>query len=461
MDQCVHPLRVRPLNDQPVRAGGRYVLYWCRWNRRVESNHALLYAAGVANRLKLPLVCFERLSCAYPTANDRFHTFVLEGVEEFGAALGKLGIPYVFHLPRKKTRGDATTRAMFVGAAAVVTDDCLRETPRLDVQLLAVDASCVVPVSAIGARSYAAYSLRPRIHRLLPEFLQDLPEVVVRERCRERFTGMHTVVTAGKIAGLVAECELDHTVRPSTTFRGGRKAAEAMLARFLEERLRRYARDKNEPSLHATSDLSPYLHYGHISALEVALAVKRHAAEHKLIAEEFLEELIVRRELAFNFTRYAAGYDSLGALPDWARKTIAEHRGDRREYVYSREQFEAAATHDELWNATQKELRLRGKVHGYYRMYWGKKIIEWSASAEEAYATMLGLHDRYALDGDDPNTYGNILWCFGLHDRPWPERAIYGTIRCMVRSGMERKTNVKAYLKEIEYLERTGRELTP
>ncbi len=465
MDPCVdphrvHPLRVRPLNDAPVRPGGRYVLYWCRWNRRVESNHALVYAAGVANRLKLPLVCFERLSSAYATANERFHTFVLEGVPGFGAALRKLGIPYVFHLPRVKTSTDAATRAMFGEAAVIVTDDCLRATPRVDVQLLAVDSSCIVPMNAIPARSYAAYSIRPRIHRLLPEFLQAAPAVEVRQRSREEFAEWHTAVTAANIPELLAECEIDHSVPASTTFRGGRKAAAETLERFLEERLRRYARDKNEPSLHATSDLSPYLHYGHISALEVALAVKAHAAEHKLIAEEFLEELIVRRELAFNFTRYTAEYASLGALPDWARKTIAEHRGDRREYVYSREQFEAAATHDELWNATQKELRLRGKIHGYYRMYWGKKVIEWSASAEEAYAAMLYLHDRYALDGDDPNTYGNILWCFGLHDRPWPERTIYGTIRCMVRSGMERKSDVKAYLREIEYLERTGKELS-
>jgi deoxyribodipyrimidine photo-lyase len=170
--------------------------------------------------------------------------------------------------------------------------------------------------------------------------------------------------------------------------------------------------------------------------------------------------LIVRRELAFNFRRYADPHDTLEALPEWARKTIAAHRRDKRDPAYTREQFEAAGTHDDLWNATQKELRLRGKIHGYYRMFWGKKILEWSASASEALATMLYLHDRYALDGDDPNTYANILWCFGLHDRPWPERPIYGTIRSMVRSGMERKTNVSAYIREIEYLERTGKELT-
>jgi deoxyribodipyrimidine photo-lyase len=452
--------RVRPLNDQPVRPGGRYVLYWCRWNRRVEFNHALLYAAETANRMNLPLVVFERLSCAYPTASDRFHTFVLEGVPHFQAQLRKLGIPYVFQLPRRKTTSDPLRNAVLRDAATVVTDDCLRAAPKLDVQLEAVDASCIVPMNAIPGRSYAAYSIRPKIEKLLHRYLRPAPPVEIRRRWTESFDGLHTEVVQDDIPALVASCEIDHTIPPSPAFRGGRKAAEACLQRFLEHRLRHYARDKNEPSRHATSDLSPYLHYGHIGALEVALAVRRHAEAHKLIVAEFLEELIVRRELAHNFARYTPCLDSLAALPDWARQTIEAHRADARDPVYTRAQFEAAATHDDLWNATQMELRLRGKIHGYYRMYWGKKIVEWAATAEDALAIMLWLHDRYALDGDDPNTCTNILWCFGLHDRPWPERPIYGTIRSMVRSGMERKTDVIAYIREIQYLERTGKELT-
>jgi deoxyribodipyrimidine photo-lyase len=452
--------RVRPLNNQPVRPGGRYVLYWCRWNRRVESNQALIHAACTANGMNLPLVVYERLSCAYPTACDRFHTFVLEGVPHFQAQLRKLGIPYIFQLPRRKTTSDELRNAVLRDAAGVVTDDCLRATPRLDVRLEAVDGSCIVPMNAIPGRSYAAYSIRPKIHRLLGDFLMPTPGVEIRRRSRETFAELHTEVTPQKIPALVAECEIDHGVQPSTTYRGGRKVAEAFLQRFLEDRLRRYAGEKNEPARHATSELSPYLHYGHIGALEVALAVREHAKTHKLIATEFLEELIVRRELAHNFAHYTPRLDTLDVLPAWARQAIEAHRGDKRDPVYTRAQFEDAATHDDLWNATQMELRLRGKIHGYYRMYWGKKILEWSASAEEALATMLWLHDRYALDGDDPNTYTNILWCFGLHDRPWPERPIYGTIRSMVRSGMERKTDVSAYLKEIEYLERTGKELT-
>ncbi|MDE3167046.1 MAG: deoxyribodipyrimidine photolyase [Acidobacteriota bacterium] len=450
--------RIRLLNDAPVARHGRYVLYWCRWNRRADANHALAFAAGVANRMNLPLVVYQRAASHYPSACDRFHAFELEGVPEFAQSVRALGAGYVFQLPRGASAGTVDRRAMFDGAALVVTDDCLRATPPLDRQLIAVDASCIVPAGVIGQRCYAAYSIRPRIHKVLARYLHPVAPVELRRACKENFAGLHTEVTPDAIPALTAACAVDHSVPPSTIFRGGRAEALRCLNRFLDERLHRYARDKNEPSAHATSGLSPYLHYGYISALEVALAVTERARERKLIADEFLEELIVRRELAWNFARYAPRLDSLDVLPEWARKTIHDHRRDERPYLYTGEQFDSAATHDDLWNATQRELRLRGTIHGYYRMYWGKKILEWSPSAAAALATMLRLHDRYALDGDDPNTYTNILWCFGLHDRPWPERPVFGTIRSMVRSGMERKTDTRAYIREIGFLERTGKE---
>lgn len=443
------------------------MLYWRRWNRRAESNHALVYAAEVASGLDVPVLVFEDLACG-PYANDRFHTFELEGVAHSAAALRKLGVGYAFHLARD-AREASPLPALLKDAAAFVTDDYpetlsarqRRDLPeRLDVRSYAVESSCVVPPALIGARSYAAYSIRPKIHKLLPRFLKPAPEARVKHAFRGTIPDFHTEVRAGEIAGLVAGCRIDHSVAPSTTHRGGRVEGERRLRRFLEDRLRRYARDKNEPAKHATSELSPYLHYGYVSALEVALAVRECAREHKLVADEFLEELIVRRELAFNFAQYTERVDRLEELPDWALQTIREHRRDRRDPLYTREQFESAGTGDALWNATQKELVLRGTIHGYYRMYWGKKIIEWSASAEEALATMIRMHDRYALDGHDPNTFANILWCFGLHDRPWPERPVFGKIRSMTLGGMERKTDVGAYIKEIDYLERTGKELT-
>ena len=459
--------RVRDLNTAAVRPGGKYVLYWSQMNRRVDANHALAHACSVANQLGVPVLVYEGLTCAYPYANDRFHTFILQAVPETRRRLAELGIGYIFYLRRRHSEPDDAFYRLAGFAAAVVTDDYptfvtrgfnRSVPPKLNVAMCAVDSSCIVPMQCFEKREWAAYTIRPKIHRLLPDYLVDAPKIAVRHRYPAGTSPFDTEVTESGIAALVASCEIDHSVAPSTAFRGGREAAEAQLRLFLEERLRRYDAEKNEPSAHATSELSPYLHFGQIAALEVALAARRHAVQHKLKADAFLEELIVRRELAFNFVRHTGDYDSLDVLPDWVQKTMAAHRRDEREAVYTREQFERAETHDDLWNATQQELLRRGKIHGYYRMYWGKKIIEWSPSYETALATMIYLHDRYALDGRDPNTYTNILWCFGLHDRPWNERPVFGTIRYMSRGGMDRKTNVRAYLKEIGDLRRNGSE---
>ena len=445
--------RVRKLNDAAVRSGGRYVLYWCRWNRRTEANHALAFAAGLANRLARPLLYLETLACDYPYASGRLHTFALQGMPETAATLRKRGIGCLFSIPRRKGQGDRAVTEALSGAAAVVIDECPLPAPEFQMTAYAVDSCCIVPAASIPTRCYAAYSMRPKINKLLPEFLTPAPEVRVQHGFREPPPDWHTEVDAEAIAGIVAACEIDHSVAAVPGIPGGRMAGKRRLKDFLQKRLRRYAKEKNQPSAHATSELSPYLHHGHLSSLEVALSVRDYAAEHRLIADEFLEELIVRRELAFNFMRFASG-TSLEDLPDWARQTLAAHRKDRRDPVYTREQLESAATYDDLWNAAQQELLLRGRIPGYYRMYWGKKILEWSAAPEEALATALYLNDRYALDGQDPNGNANILWCFGLHDRPWPERPIFGTVRYMARSGMERKTDVAAYIREIKELAR-------
>lgn len=459
--------RVRKLNEEPFRTSGEYVLYWSQMNRRVDSNHALAFAMELANERRLPVLVYEGLTCSYPYANDRMHTFVLEGVPETAKRLAALGIGYHFHLRRRQTDPNDRLYRLAARASAIVTDDYPTFVARrhnaavpakAGLACFAVDSSCVVPMQVLDKREYAAYTIRPKIHRLLPHFLTPAPAPKPRKPYTLGATEEPTEVTAGNIPDLVAGCEIDHSVKPSLSHPGGRLAAEKTLSEFIAHRLRRYARERNEPSAHATSDLSPYLHFGQISALEAALAATVHAHEHKLIADEFLEELIVRRELAFNFARYSENPETLANLPAWALQTLGKHDRDKRDFVYSREQFEHAATHDALWNATQIELRLRGKIHGYYRMYWGKKIIEWSASHAEALATMIYLHDRYALDGRDPNTYTNILWCFGLHDRPWQERPVFGMVRYMSYEGMRRKTNVDAYLKEMEFLERTGKD---
>ena len=444
--------RVRAVNGKPVRPDGRYALYWMRANRRANSNHALAFAARLANERDLPLLCYESLELNDPYPSERFHRFALEGVPENARRLRALGAGYVFHLQRRP--GDRNPLAALAEEAALlVTDDFPRlPDPSPPVACFAVDSSCIVPMSQIPGRQYAAYAIRPKIRKLLPRFLRPVERIRLRREFRGGAQEFHTEVTEANVGALAASCAIEPDPPAVPGAAGGALAAEAALKRFLAEGLRRYARHRNDPTAHAVSGLSPYLHYGHISSLEVALKTSEYAERHKLIADEFLEELIVRRELAFNCARHAARVDSLEELPEWARKSLARHAQDPRPFTYSREDFTAARTHDPLWNAAQKEMFARGVIHGYCRMYWGKKILEWSPTYEDALATALEIHDRYALDGRDPNTWTNILWCFGLHDRPWPERPVFGLVRSMTRAGMERKFDVAAYIREMESL---------
>ncbi|HWR51897.1 MAG TPA: deoxyribodipyrimidine photo-lyase [Bryobacteraceae bacterium] len=452
--------RVRALNSPPQRSGGRYVLYWMQMNRRVAGNHALAFAARLANDRGLPLLVYEGLTYRYPQANDRIHTFMLEGVPETARRLRDRGIGYVFYPRRTPEDRNDTLYVLARDAAAVVTDDYPvfitaghnRTVPdRIGVAYYAVDASCVVPMTLIEKRQAGAYTIRPRIRRFLADHLRpvELPRV---RAWRGAVADFHTEVTDDGVAGLVASCTVDHSVAPSPEYRGGALEAERRLEEFVHNRLARYENERNEPSARVNSNLSPYLHFGQISAIDVALRAQDYAADHRINAEPFLDELIVRRELAFNFCRYAERPDSLDELPAWARSTLRDHADDARPQMYSREDLIAARTYDPLWNATQREMLATGTIASYYRMYWGKKIIEWSATQEEALATMLHIHERWALDGRDPNTYANCLWCFGLHDRPFGERAIFGKVRYMSYAGMRRKTDVEAYIRQVDSL---------
>ena len=460
----VDAIRIQTLRGGESRSGAKYVLYWALINRRLDSNQAFAYAVERANELGLPLLVYGGLTSSHRWANARMHQFVLEGVAGNRKRAADLGAGYFFYLRKTKADPSDVLYRLAEDAALLVTDDYpgymarqynARVPEKIGIPYYAVDASCIVPMAEIGKQQYAAYTIRPRIHKLLDKYLRPVvtPKIehAWNKDCVVQHRDLDTEVVPRAIPKLVAECEIDQTVPPVTELRGGRKAALALLDTFLHHNLRRYARQNREPSAKATSSLSSHLHFGYISSLEIALAVKDYAQKHDLIAEEFLEQLIVRRELAFNFARYGPRPDKLSeALPDWARKSLAKHDGDPRDYAYTREQWERAETHDPLWNATQKQLLEEGIIHGYYRMYWGKKIIEWSASHQEALDTIIYLNDRYALDGRDPNTYANILWCFGLHDRPWKERPVFGMIRYMSAEGMRRKTDVPAYVNEYD-----------
>jgi deoxyribodipyrimidine photo-lyase len=446
--------RVTRLNNAPENKQGRYVLYWMQMFKRASHNYALNFAIQMANERRLPLVVYEGLTFSYPWANDRFHTFILEGVEEKQVEFADRGIRYIFYLQRNQRDPRHVVAQLAREAALLITDDypCFivphhnERISQLDRQVYAVDANGMVPLSALPKEEYAAYTIRPKINRLLP----DLPRIINTPHVNVSkpeldVDGPETVVSSGNIAELVSECDIDHSVKPSDRYRGGTKAARQRLNHFVQNILPHYDKTQKEPSVDGVSRLSPYLHFGFISIQEVVAAVEK-AKAPKVAKEPFLEQVIVRRELSFNFTRHNPHYDSLQSLPDWAQQTMRDHADDPRPELLDAEKIEAAETYVELWNAAQRELLVTGHLHNYVRMLWGKRVIEWQRSYEMAFELLVHLNNKYALDGRDPNSYAGILWCFGKHDRPWFDRPIFGTMRYMTSKSMAKKFNARRYM---------------
>jgi deoxyribodipyrimidine photo-lyase len=450
--------RVRCLNDHPVPAGRDFVLYWMQMYRRATDNAALDYAVRRANELGLPCVVYEALRPDYPYASDRFHTFVLEGACDVAAGLEARGLRHVFFLPRTAEEARGVLAKLAARAALVVTDDfpsflvpaqSAALASRATCPVLAVDDSAAVPLSLFPKDELGARTLRPKITRVQDDWLVPLAEVAPRVRAPARLDLPFEPerLTRGAIPGLVASCAIDHGVPAVEGLPGGPVAATARLGTFLSRRLGAYAGDRNDPSRDATSGLSPYLHFGMISARSVAIRAREAMQERDLEgAAPFLEQLIVRRGLAFTFARNNPLHREYDALPAWAKKTLAEHEHDPRPALVTREALEDARSPDPLWNAAQLELRTRGVIHGYARMLWGKLPLTWMQSPREVHATLVHLNDRYALDGRDPDGYANIGWCLGLHDRPWPSRAVFGSVRCMTSRSARSKLDFEGYI---------------
>jgi len=453
--------RVRLINQVPENTKGRYVLYWMQIFKRVDFNHALNFAIQQANLRRLPLVVYEGLKYYYPWASDRLHTFILEGVEEKRREFARRGIRYIFYLQKDADSPKNVVAKLAENASILVTDDfpCFiipkhneSIAKKLQIPIYVVDSNGVIPLSCFDREEYAAYTIRPKIHKLLPTYLKPLPEEEV-EVSAERLDidCVETEVTEEKIPSLVAECDIDHSVKPSPIYRGGTTNARKRLKKFLDEILPNYVETRNRPDVDGSSRLSAYLHFGFLSSLEIALAVLNAKAPEES-KDAYLEELIVRRELAYNFTNFNPHYDSLESLPSWAKATMKKHASDKRPYVYSLEELEAAQTHDELWNAAQREMLVTGEMHNYIRMLWGKNVIAWTKSYEEAFKILVHLNNKYCLDGRDPNSYTGILWCFGKHDRPWMERPVFGMIRYMTSESTGRKFNASRYIGWTKYL---------
>ncbi len=476
--------RLRDVNGAPLRPGGEYVLYWMVAARRASHSHALDRAVALARELSKGLVVLEALRAGYPHASDRLHRFVIDGMAANAAAFEGTGAHYHPYVEPRAGDGSGLLAALAERACAVVTDDfpsfflprmIAAAGERLPVRLEAVDGNGLLPMRAAGKELRTAYAFRRFLQGALPGELAGRPSATpfrgrhlppapaLPAEIKRRWPPASPELLRGD-PGALAKLHIDHAVPPSPV-RGGTPAARAALHTFVSERLRGYAEARNHPDLDAASGLSPWLHFGQLSPHEVFGAVAeaedwsgerlggvRNGARDgfwgmSADAEAFLDQLVTWRELGLHTASHRLDHAAYASIPAWAQSTLAAHASDPRPVIYGRAALESAATADPVWNAAQRQLLGDGRIHNYLRMLWGKKVLEWSRTPEEAAETLVHLNDRWALDGRDPNSYTGIYWCFGRHDRPWgPERPIFGTVRYMTSANTLRKLRMKSYL---------------
>jgi len=452
----VEKARIKKLNDKPPLKGD-YVLYWMQQSQRKDWNHALEYAIHRANELNLPLAVGFGLMPNYPDAYYRHYRFMLEGLRETQQNLAMQGIKMIVQL------GSPPQVALRLGekAAAIICDrGYLRHQKewRLIVASMArcavyeVESDVITPVEVASNKAEtSARTIRPKLYKHLAEYLEELHPSAVKHPSNLSGFVFDNIDLSGtdleEVLSNIKSTKGDE-VPFVPFFKGGTSEAISIFNRFLVEKLDGYQKQRNQPQTDYVSFMGMYLHFGQISPLYLLWRIEQMPPSED--RDSFREELLVRRELAQNFVNFTPDYDCFSSIPRWAQQTLAEHQNDIRPYLYTVNQLDEAATHDIYWNAAMRELKYTGYMHNYMRMYWGKKILEWSPSPEEAYKTLLYLNDRYFFDGRDPNSYANIGWIFGLHDRPWPEREIFGKIRYMSAGGLERKSDPGSYIKKID-----------
>jgi deoxyribodipyrimidine photo-lyase len=444
VNKMIEESRIQPLNrNHPMT--GEYILYWMQASQRAEYNHALEFAISQANERKLPVLVYFGLTDAFPDANERHYYFMLEGLKEVKEALFRKGIGMVVERCTPEVGAVKFARKALL---AVCDRGYLKIQKKwrehvaklIECPLIQVESDVVVPVEAVSSKEeYSAATLRRKLQSILSQYVSPLDQQVpLIDSTRLDFDSYDMSDTSKAVSKVL----IDRTVKPSPLYHGGAVEAKRRLKTFIEHKLSRYDELRNNPNVEALSNLSPYLHFGQISPSYVASEVGRHGEAN---ADAFLEELIIRRELSVNFVHYNRYYDSFEGLPNWVRQTLSEHQKDARQYLYTREKLEKAQTHDPYWNAAQIEMVTTGKMHGYMRMYWGKKIMEWGATPQEAYETALYLNNKYELDGRDPNGFAGVAWCFGKHDRPWARHPIFGNVRYMSANGLKRKFDADQY----------------
>ncbi|ROQ90154.1 cryptochrome/DNA photolyase family protein [Desulfosoma caldarium] len=483
-DLFVPQERLQAVNSQAVNPQGAFVLYWMTAYRRLSWNFALDRAVQWALELKKPLLILEALRLDYPWASDRFHAFVLQGMRENEALCRATPATYYAYVERSIGEGKGLLSALGQMCCVVVTDDfpafflpsmIAAAGRKLPVLLEKVDSNGLLPMMSPGKAFSSAYAFRRYLQHTLPNYLEQRP----LENPLDLLPPLQSTLDLDSLFSrwppctekhlahpedLVSTLPIDHQVGICATL-GGSTPGRRRLEHFIARNLSRYAQDRNHPDEDATSGLSPYLHFGHVSAHEIFNAVCRHEAWtiEKLAtkatgsrsgwwgmnegAEAFLDQLVTWRELGFNMCRYTTDNDAYESLPSWAQETLERHAADARPYVYSLKDFEKAETHDPLWNAAQRELLSEGRIHNYLRMLWGKKILHWTRTPQEALQFMIELNNKYALDGRDPNSYTGIFWVLGRYDRPWgPERSVFGKVRYMSSKNTARKIHLEDYL---------------
>jgi deoxyribodipyrimidine photo-lyase len=455
--------------------------------RRAAWNFALEHAGNWASHLSKPLVVVEVLTCGNRWDSERHHSFVLRGMADNAAQLRDRPVLYYPYVEPRDGKAGEFLQVLAQEACLVVADDypiVERPWPALPVRLELVDSNGLLPLRVAGKAFNTAHGFRRFLRQSLPDHLPHMPSAnplarlklpVLRKLPRELASQYPRVpfalLSGGR--GLLGKLPVNHAV-PPVAMKGGGTAARARLRRFVSDILPRYHTDRNHPDRLATSGLSPYLHFGHISSHEIfhTLARREQMSPGEIAAcvagglaacrdgwwgmnrasEAFLDELVTWRELGFNMCAFRPDeYDRYESLPDWVKHTLERHSGDRREYVYSLREFERAETHDPLWNAAQRQLLRDGIIHNYLRMLWGKMILAWSETPRAALEIMIELNNKYAIDGRDPNSYSGIFWVLGRYDRPWgPERPVFGTVRYMSSANTLRKLAVRRYLRQYQ-----------
>lgn len=438
--------RTRTLKENKYTGGP--VVYWMSRDQRVNDNWALIYAQECALKHKVPLAIVFCLVPNFLGATIRQDGFMIKGLQQIERILNKKNIPFFLLTGKPEIEIPKFINKNNVGI--LVTDFSPLKINRswkekikaqINIPFYEVDAHNIVPCWAASTKQeFGAYTIRPKIQRLLPEYLDEFPSI----KKQNLFGNIpNQQIDWNKITD---NLKIDFNVPDVDWILPGEQEAYKTMEMFFKKKLKKYYEDRNDPNKDAQSNLSSYLHFGQISAQRIALDIQKYE-QHLKSTEAFLEELIIRRELSDNFCFYNSEYDSFEGLPRWAKETLNDHRADKRDYIYTLKHFEGAETHDRLWNAAQMEMVRKGKMHGYMRMYWAKKILEWTKSPEEAINISIYLNDKYELDGRDPNGYTGILWSIGgIHDRAWGERKVFGKVRFMNDKGCKRKFDISIYI---------------